>query len=299
MISKLVNCFQNGNKQSEDLIKITERAKKNAVGFNIVSNFVLEKRDLIKDFGGTSGDTRKSLLPIQDKFIGEDKILKDCTTFSKVLNGVKIPYISSGNVDWKRVGFSLDFNPTLQTKATSLKRLTTYVNVSQTFLFNSPDTEETFENILIKASYDKLVESIFSDDAETEDRPKGLFNGITAKTLTKSSDIIDMMYNVDKNKGNFTLVISPKAKMNLLKEDPRILDNETLFGQPFIIDTRIKDGFVGYLDLQKLIVCTADQIGVDVNQITEKLNNEIQFIVNSYFDFDYMDKTNLLGVGKY
>ena len=90
--------------------------------------------------------------------------------------------------------------------------------------------------MIVRAVYDKLVETILSDDAATDDQPAGVFNTLTPTSLTADSTLKEQLaalqYAGDQSKKPCVWLLSPKAKKevfaNLDIQNDKILGSESL-----------------------------------------------------------------------
>ena len=139
----------------------------------------------------------------------------------------------------------------------------------------------------------KLVESILSDDAETTDQPKGIFNGLSATTISAITDLATMQYNGDKEKTKNVWVISPKAKAEILKLNPLIFNDGKFLGSEYIFENRMKDGLIAYLPLDLVVVAQFGVVEITVDNVTDVVNGNVKTYIDTYFDFDFMDTTKI------
>lgn len=272
-----------------------ERSKEK--GFVLSSEgFHIETRDIVNP----TALKGNSVNDIVDNF-SHSEILKNATFIPNLQNATKAPYLTSSNVNFALEGTSVNLTPVLSSKSLTPHRITTYVPVSKMVLNQCKDMGKQFQQILLKAVEDKLIETIFNDLAETDERPKGILNGITPTTLTTIDNVVDMMLEVDKAKTNNTFIISPTAKAKLLKlsKNYSLLDNSTLFGSNFIVEPNLKDSYIVYLDLSKLIIT---QFGIDniiVDPFSDSINGNTLITISSYYDWDFVGSSNFMKVAKF
>ena len=151
--------------------------------------------------------------------------------------------------------------------------------------------------ILIKAIYNKLVESILCDSAETEDQPKGIFNGLSATTISALADLATLQYGGDKEKTQNVWLISPKAKAEILKLNPTIFNDGKFLGGDYILENRMQDGYIAYLPLDLLVVAQFGIVEICTDNVTDAINANTKVYIDTYFDFDFLDNTKIqLGV---
>lgn len=296
---KLIQKLENSKDLSNEIKKIDEEQRANTKEKGFVTaageGVMLEARDMINFSSFDASKTNN----IVDNFSGTS-LLNYVTFYDNLAVNTKAPYLESGNVDWALEGASVDLSPTLQSKRLSPYRLTAYVPISKMVINQCGTMGEQFKKILEKAVIDKLVETILSDDSATTTTPAGILNGITPTSLTDVDDVVDMLVSVDKAKTKNTLIISPTAKASLLKAtgNYNLFDNATVFGSPFIIEPLLKDDYIIYLDLSKLVVGRFGGVNLIVDPYKGAVSGNTLITINCYFDFDFVGADKFMKVGK-
>jgi len=138
-----------------------------------------------------------------------------------------------------------------------------------------------------------LVESILSDSAETSDQPKGIFNGISATTISTLADLATMQYDGDKLKTKNVWIISPKAKAEILKLNPILFNDGKFLGSDFILENRVQDGYIAYLPLDLVVVAQFGAVQITVDNVTDVVNGNVKTYIETYFDFDFLDDSKI------
>ena len=220
--------------------------------------------------------------------------LSKITFYPSLSANIKTPYFDENTCEWKAEGNSISANTdNITSEYLTPHRLTTRTDFSMEILRQSKNFYEEVNKILLKAIFNKLVESILSDSAETEDKPKGIFNGITATTISTLADLATLQYEGDKEKTQNVWVISPKAKAEILKLNPTLFNDNKFLGSPYISENRMKDGFVAYFPLNLLAVAQFGAVEVTVDNVTDMVNGNVKTYIDTYFDFDFLDNSKL------
>ena len=219
-INRISNRIALSETQEMENRKAIEKAKED--GITAVGMFNFELRSMIDDLGTKSGRT---IAHTQSSEYDDDFIEK-ITFYPSLKANLKAPYYDENSCDWKEVGYGITANTdTVSSKYLTPHRLTTQVDFSVDILRQSGKFYNEVNAILIKALFNKLVETILSDGAETNDKPKGIFNGVSATTISTLADLATIQYDGDKQKTTNIWLISPKAKAEILKLNPTIFND--------------------------------------------------------------------------
>lgn len=258
-----------------------------------------EKRDLIglinAELINAAGSKRERMITLS----ANDLFLDKCRYISGLQSTCKVPYFASNTVDWKEVGTSLDTTNSMDGVFLTPYRLTTNIDVSKQLLLQTDKFDKELFVALYKAVNDKLVESILSDDAAVENvKPKGIFNGLTASTLSSIDTIATLQYNGDKNKTKNIWLISPKAKRELIKLNPLVFSNGKFLGTDYIFENRMSDGLIAYLPLDLLVIGDWSINSLLVDPITDMINGNCKVYLDTYYDFSFAD-TSVIQLGSF
>lgn len=291
VINRISNKIDLSETQKNENRKAIEKAKDD--GITAVGHFNCEMRTLLNGNGITStqrAETKSSEM--------DDNLLSMVTFYPNLKANLKVPYFDENTCQWKEEGYSISENTdTLTSKYLTPHRLTTKIDFSVSILRQSGKFYEEVNDILIKAIYNKLVETILSDDAETTDQPKGIFNGVSANTISTIADLATLQYNGDKQKTNNIWVISPKAKAEILKLNPSLFNDGKFLGSPYISENRMNDGLIAYLPLDLVVVAQFGAVQITVDNVTDVVNGNVKTYIETYFDFDFLDDTKIqLGI---
>lgn len=251
-------------------------------------SYVFEMRSLTK-FPRVNNFTNKTL-DVDDVFLDRIYVLRDAK------GPVNLPYISAENAQWKSTGTAPDINGTLTTEKLQPKRLATFVDISRDFLnFNNADFAEKLNAMILQAVHDKLVETILSDEASTDDQPSGVFYSLSPTSLTADStlksQLAALQYAGDQSKKPCVWILSPKAKQEVFTNLD--IQNDKILGSDYIIDNRMQDGLIAYLPLDLFFVAEFGLCSLTCDAVTKLVDGIVRLTVNAYFNFDYVDKTKI------
>ena len=173
-------------------------------------------------------------------------------------------------------------------------RLTAYVDVSKEFLLqDSNDAEAMLRRDIIAAIGNKLEATILGADAGTDEKPAGLFDGVTAMTTAvKFGDIVDAEAELDAANvtGAYTYILSPKAKAALrtLSKDAGsgrfVLEDGEIEGSKALVSSNVvaKGMVVG--DFTDYVIAQWGAIDLVVDNYTKATEGKVRLVVNAYFD---------------
>lgn len=278
--------------QQEELNqRATQKAKEN--GMTATGMFNVEFREMVNN----TAITNTTRATTQSAEI-DDNFLSKITFYPNLKANLKAPYFDENTCDWKDVGYGVSANTdTISSKYLTPHRLTTQVDFSVDILRQSGKFYNEVNAILIKAIYNKLVESILSDSAETSDQPKGIFNGVSASTISAITDLATLQYDGDKQKTDNVWIISPKAKAEILKLNPTLFNDGKFLGNDYILENRMQDGYIAYLPLNLVTVAQFGAVSITLDNVTDVVNGNVKTYIDTYFDFDFLDNTKIqLGV---
>lgn len=173
-------------------------------------------------------------------------------------------------------------------------RLTAYVDVSREFLIQSSnDAEAMLRRDIIAAIGNKLEATILGSEAGTNEKPAGLFDGVTAMTTAlKFGDIVDAEAELDAANvnGAYTYILSPKAKAALrtLSKDAGsgrfVLEDGEIEGSKALVSSNVvaKGMVVG--DFTDYVIAQWGAIDLVVDNYSVATEGKVRLVVNAYFD---------------
>lgn len=173
-------------------------------------------------------------------------------------------------------------------------RLTAYVDVSREFLIQSSnDAEAMLRRDIIAALGNKLEATILGADAGTDEKPAGLFNGVTAMTTAlKFGDIVDAEAELDAANvtGTYTYILSPKAKAALrtLSKDAGsgrfVLEDGEIEGSKALVSSNVAAKGMVVGDFTDYVIAQWGAIDLVVDNYSVATEGKVRLVVNAYFD---------------
>lgn len=217
------------------------------------------------------------------------------TYLTGLVGNISIPAYSGSNVAWAgEVAAAANGAGDWSEIKLQPHRLTAYVDVSKEFLLqDSNDAEAMLRRDIIAAIGNKLESTILGADAGTDEKPAGLFDGVTAMTTAvKFGDIVDAEAELDAANvtGAYTYILSPKAKAALrtLSKDAGsgrfVLEDGEIEGSKAIVSSNVTaKGFV-VGDFTDYVIAQWGAIDLVVDNYTKATEGKVRLVVNAYFD---------------
>lgn len=217
------------------------------------------------------------------------------TYLTGLVGNISIPAYSGSNVAWAgEVAAAANGAGDWSEIKLQPHRLTAYVDVSKEFLLqDSNDAEAMLRRDIIAAIGNKLESTILGADAGTDEKPAGLFDGVTAMTTAvKFADIVDAEAELDAANvnGAYTYILSPKAKAALrtLSKDAGsgrfVLEDGEIEGSKALVSSNVvaKGMVVG--DFTDYVIAQWGAIDLVVDNYTKATEGKVRLVVNAYFD---------------
>ena len=217
------------------------------------------------------------------------------TYLTGLVGNISIPAYTGSNVGWaNEVAAAANGAGDWSEIKLQPHRLTAYVDVSKEFLLqDSNDAEAMLRRDIIAAIGNKLESTILGADAGTDEKPEGLFNGVTAMTTAvKFGDIVDAEAELDAANvsGAYTYILSPKAKAALrtLSKDAGsgrfVLEDGEIEGSKALVSSNVvAKGFV-VGDFSDYVIAQWGAIDLVVDNYTKATEGKVRLVVNAYFD---------------
>lgn len=217
------------------------------------------------------------------------------TYLTGLVGNISIPAYTGSNVSWAgEVAAAANGAGDWSEIKLQPHRLTAYVDVSKEFLLqDSNDAEAMLRRDIIAAIGNKLESTILGADAGTDEKPEGLFNGVTAMTTAvKFADIVDAEAELDAANvsGAYTYILSPKAKAALrtLSKDAGsgrfVLEDGEIEGSKALVSSNVAaKGFV-VGDFSDYVIAQWGAIDLVVDNYTKATEGKVRLVVNAYFD---------------
>ena len=217
------------------------------------------------------------------------------TYLTGLVGNVSIPAYTGSNVAWAgEVAAAANGAGDWSEIKLQPHRLTAYVDVSKEFLLqDSNDAEAMLRRDIIAAIGNKLESTILGADAGTDEKPAGLFDGVTAMTTAlKFGDIVDAEAELDAANvsGAYTYILSPKAKAALrtLSKDAGsgrfVLEDGEIEGSKALVSSNVvaKGMVVG--DFSDYVIAQWGSIDIVCDSYTKATEGKVRLVVNAYFD---------------
>lgn len=217
------------------------------------------------------------------------------TYLTGLVGNISIPAYTGSNVAWAgEVAAAANGAGDWSEIKLQPHRLTAYVDVSKEFLLqDSNDAEAMLRRDIIAAIGNKLEATILGADAGTDEKPAGLFDGVTAMTTAvKFGDIVDAEAELDAANvsGAYTYILSPKAKAALrtLSKDAGsgrfVLEDGEIEGSKALVSSNVAaKGFV-VGDFTDYVIAQWGAIDLVVDNYTKATEGKVRLVVNAYFD---------------
>lgn len=213
---------------------------------------------------------------------------------TNLVGDVQVPVMSASNVGWAgEVADAEDGSGTFAHVTLTPKRLTAYIDLSKQFLAqDSIAAEQLIREDLVKAINSKLEETILGDGAGSNEQPQGMFNAITATSVTGYTDVCNLEADIeDANvNGECVYVMSNKAKAALRampkssKSTQLVFENGEVDGTKAFNTSHVEDKKYLYGDFSNLAIGQWGAIDLTVDPYTLARSGQIRLVVNAYFD---------------
>ena len=217
------------------------------------------------------------------------------TYLTGLVGNISIPAYTGSNVAWAgEVAAAANGAGDWSEIKLQPHRISAYVDVSREFLIqDSNDAEAMLRRDIIAAIGNKLESTILGADAGTDEKPAGLFDGVTAMTTAlKFGDIVDAEAELDAANltGAYTYILSPKAKAALrtLSKDAGsgrfVLEDGEIEGSKALVSSNVvaKGMVVG--DFSDYVIAQWGSIDIVCDTFTKATEGKVRLVVNAYFD---------------
>ena len=217
------------------------------------------------------------------------------TYLTGLVGNISIPAYTGSNVAWAgEVAAAANGAGDWSEIKLQPHRLTAYVDVSKEFLLqDSNDAEAMLRRDIIAAIGNKLEATILGADAGTDEKPAGLFDGVTAMTTAvKFADIVDAEAELDAANvsGAYTYILSPKAKAALrtLSKDSGsgrfVLEDGEIEGSKALVSSNVVAKGLVVGDFTDYVSAQWGAIDLVVDNYTKATEGKVRLVVNAYFD---------------
>lgn len=213
---------------------------------------------------------------------------------SGLVGDVQVPIMTKTNVGWAgEVAEAASGDPSFSHVTLQPKRLTAYIDLSKQFIAqDSLAAEQLIREDLVKAINNKLEATILGDESGTATQPQGMFDAISATSVSGFSDIVAKeaeiedanVYNecvyVMSNKAKAALRAMPKSS----KSTQLVYENGEVDGTKAINTSMISNKKYLYGDFSNLAIGQWSGLDLLVDPYTLARSGQIRIVVNAYFD---------------
>ena len=213
---------------------------------------------------------------------------------TNLVGDVQVPIMSASNVGWAgEVADAASGDPAFTHVTLQPKRLTAYIDLSKQFIAqDSLAAEQLIREDLVKAINNKLEATILGDASGTTTQPQGMFNAISATSVSAFSGICSLEADIeDANvNGDCVYVMSNKAKAALramnkgAKSTELVYENGEVDGVKALNTSHISDKKYLYGDFSNLAIGQWGAIDLTIDPYTLARSGQIRLVVNAYFD---------------
>lgn len=212
---------------------------------------------------------------------------------TNLVGDVQVPIMGASNVTWEgetadaKDGASMFSNVKLQPK-----RLTAYIDISKQFLAqDSLSAEALIRQDLINAINSKLEATILGAESGAN-QPTGLFNGITATSVSDFAGVCDLEAAIEDANviGECKYVMSNKAKAGFrnmaksAKSTQLVMEGGMIDGTPVLNTSNVEGKNFIYGDFSNLAIGQWGGIDLTVDPYTKAAQGQVRLVVNAYFD---------------
>lgn len=214
---------------------------------------------------------------------------------SGIKNNVQIPVMGKVNCGFAgEVAAAEDGSAGFTSKKLVPHRICAKYPISLELLAqDSIGIENAIRTDISNALYSKLEEVLLSDAAGTDDKPAGIFYGVTPTTVSTFADVANLEATLESNnvEGNIKYVVSPQAKASLRaltyggKSTRMVMENGEVDGTPAYSTSNVADKKFVVADWSNLVIATWDNVSIDVVRDSNTLTNgQVMIVVNAFVD---------------
>lgn len=232
------------------------------------------------------------LTPLRNRMVlGE----AGCTFLTGLTNDISIPVATGGNCAWKGEVVKADASEYEFEEITlKPKRLSCFLDISKTFIAQDGNSaNELLMRDMINCISEKLESTILGDEKGTNDKPQGLFYGVTADTAAvKFGDVVDWeaeLENANIN-GEIKYIVNPSAKSILRKTAKDsgsgrfVMEDGEIEGNKVLSTASVVKKGVLLGDMREIIVANWGSLDITLDPYTKATENQIRIVINFFVD---------------
>lgn len=224
----------------------------------------------------------------------------------------KVSAMGKGAAVWAdETGTAAESKNTFSNVILKPKRISAQLSYSKQFLAqDTVGAEAAIRRDIYNALVSKIQSTMLSADAAdaaTNNKPAGIFNGVTAKNISSYAELCDVEATVDDSnvKGERKYLMSNKAKA-ILRCMPKsslatelVLHGNDIDGTPVIANSDVPNTQYAYGDFSNIVMGTWGDVDLIVDPYTLAAENSIRIVVNAFVDWAKVRKDeNVLVYGK-
>ena len=217
------------------------------------------------------------------------------TYLTGLVGDIAIPFYSGSNCGWKGEVVTADDGKGAFSEITMKpKRLTAFIDVSKQFLIqDSVGAEELLRRDIIAALAEKLEKTILGNEAGSDTKPAGIFNGVTADTANLTyADVVGLEAALENNNitGALTYVVSPAAKATLrttAKDTGSgrfVMEGGEVEGIRVLSSSAVTSKGVLLGDFRELVIGQWGGIDLTIATVTQAPEGMVRIVINAFFD---------------
>jgi len=207
---------------------------------------------------------------------------------------VQIPIMGKSNVGWTgEISAASATSNDFTTVKLSPKRLSAYVDISKQLLVQDTiGVENAIRRDIVNALNDKLEATILGAEAGNANKPAGIFNGKTLKSVSTFADLCKVEAGVENANfnGQMRYLLSTGAKAALrampksTKSTQLVLEGGEVDGTPILVTSNVAGNKFVYGDFSNIVVGSWGDIEITIDEYTQAINGCVRLIINAYFD---------------
>lgn len=217
------------------------------------------------------------------------------TYLTGLVGDIAIPFYSGSNCGWKGEVVTADDGKGSFSEITMKpKRLTAFIDVSKQFLIqDSVGAEELLRRDIIAALAEKLEKTILGNEAGSDTKPAGIFNGVTADTAKLTyADVVGLEAALENNNitGALIYVVSPAAKATLrttAKDTGSgrfVMEGGEVEGIRVLSSSAVTSKGVLLGDFRELVIGQWGGIDLTIDTVTKATEGMVRIVINAFFD---------------
>lgn len=217
------------------------------------------------------------------------------TYLTGLVGDIAIPFYSGSNCGWKGEVVTGDDGKGAFSEITMKpKRLTAFIDISKQFLIqDSVGAEELLRRDIIAALAEKLEKTILGNEAGSDTKPAGIFNGVTADTTNLTyADVVGLEAALENNNitGALTYVVSPAAKATLrttAKDTGSgrfVMEGGEVEGIRVLSSSAVTSKGVLLGDFRELVIGQWGGIDLTIDTVTKVTEGMVRIVINAFFD---------------